>query len=113
MFRTFSFAVYMYYRIRLGYTQYSASIPVTYRNPNIELIIYPNPSSDVVNLWIRNDRKEPYELFIYNLQGIKVYAVQSIQDEHVLTRAFIGSGNFYFTVRFKSGKTVFHRFILQ
>lgn len=74
-----------YYKLRLGYYQYSEVkiIYVKYIEKG-KVLIKPNPSTDNIILEFNNENKEKYTLIIYDENGKQVYFKNNINEGTIL-----------------------------
>lgn len=97
-----------YYKIRLGYSQFSEvkTVNIKYITPG-KLIIKPNPSSDNVAIEFNNETADKYELIITNSAGNRVYLKDNISGSTIeLNTNGWGAGT-YFVTLIEQGGNIF------
>ena len=104
-----------YYKIRLGYTQFSdvKTVHIKYTEPG-KLIIKPNPSSDNVIIEFNNENSIKYELTITNSVGNRVYVKGDISGNKVdLNTTGWGEGTYFVTLIEAGGKIFKEKLIIS
>lgn len=103
-----------YYKIRLGYSQYSEvkTVHIKYNEPG-KLIVKPNPSSDNVIIEFNNESADKYELTITNSSGNSVYTKGDIFGEKIeLITTGWGAGAYFVTLIESGGKIFKEKLII-
>ena len=97
-----------YYKIRLGYAQFSEvkAVYLKYTPPG-KLIIKPNPSSDNVVIDFNNEDADNYELTITNSSGNRAYVQNNIFSDAIEFNTTNWSSGVYFITLVESGGKLF------
>jgi len=103
-----------FYKIRLGYSQFSdvKTVHVKYTEPG-KIIIKPNPSSDNVVIEFNNNAANGYLLTITNSSGNTVYRKENISESTVeLNTTGWSASTYYVTLAEAGGKKLEEKLII-
>lgn len=86
-----------YYRLNLRTEGFSYSIKTKFINYNEDgLLIYPNPFTEEINFYIKNDRNSEFIIFIYDHTGKLVLQQFTHSQLLLISRAGLSNGSYFY-----------------
>lgn len=104
-----------YYKLRLGYTQFS-EVRFSYLEfiEHGKIIIKPNPSTDNVSIAFNNDKNETFSLTIINSAGLKVFESHGIKENSIaLNTSTFDNGNYYVLLMDSGGRVIKEKLLIS
>ena len=72
-------------------------------NPNLELVVYPNPFSDVTNITVISDKIVNYTLTLRTISGVIVWQEENIATHTVLQKNALSSAIYILELKSEEG----------
>lgn len=103
-----------YYKIRLGYSQFSEVkyLRLKYIEPG-KIIVKPNPAKENIVIEFNNDNNEGYRLTLYNSNGTSVFNKESMtESSFTLATAAFDAGTYFIILENSGGRILKEKLII-
>lgn len=103
-----------YYKIRLGFSQFSEIKLVTLNYiEHGKIKIKPNPANENVSIEFNNDKNEFYSITLINSAGLKVFEKEKFRENNItINTSDFQTGNYYIVLMDSDGRTIKEKLLI-